>query len=216
MAPLPPAAPAGGVLRGAARALRHLPDRLLHPLRRTKATRVARELPPSPLILVLCHGNICRSAYAEVALRRRLSAAGAEEARVVSAGFLGSGRGSPPAAREVAAERGLDLSGHRSRLVSREQLQVADLVLVMNPWQARAARGGGVPASRILLLGDLDPASIETRAIQDPIERPPEVFRDVFARIDRCVERLVSAWEHGRGEEAGAGTSIAPRNRRHA
>jgi hypothetical protein len=45
----------------------------------------------------------------------------------------------------------------------------------------------------VLLLGDLDPGPIRTRAIRDPVEQPVQVFREVYARIDRCLEELVRA-----------------------
>ena len=47
-------------------------------------------------------------------------------------GFIGPDRPSPPEAVAIAAERGVDLSGHRSQVVTAEILRDADLVLVMN------------------------------------------------------------------------------------
>lgn len=213
----------GGRLRAWLRALRRLPDRLLHPLRRKRArARVAaatagREFgeprgvrgapgpppggdlaggPADPAfrILVLCHGNICRSPYAAGALRRRLPPELRSRVVVESAGFIGPGRRPPPEALEVARERGVDLSAHVSAVVEAGAARRADLVLAMDPWQARAARRGfGVPGERVVLLGDMDPEPVDARTIPDPILQPREAFEATFARIDRCVAACASA-----------------------
>ena len=45
----------------------------------------------------------------------------------------------------------------------------------------------------VLVLGDLDPERVETRTIRDPVERPPAVFEQTYARIERCVRELARA-----------------------
>lgn len=179
--------------RRLARRLRYLPDRLLHPRRRERAERrlrVAREAAPLR-ILILCHGNICRSPYAAARLRARLDGSDGPVDRVESAGFIGPGRAPPPAARTVAGERGVDVSGHRSSLATPARARDADLVVVMTARQARRAREAlSAPRDCVVVLGDLDPRDVERRDILDPVERPERVFREVFHRIDRCVGRL--------------------------
>lgn len=141
-------------------------------------------------VLVVCHGNICRSPYAAALLRRSLPS----QIRVGSAGFVGPGRSCPVVAVEVAAARGLDLSGHRSQVLTPPEVFAADLILVMDTtqhWAMRALFGRG--GDDVLLLGDLDPGAIETREIRDPWEQPREVFELSYNRIDRCVAELVRA-----------------------
>lgn len=123
-----------------------------------------------------------------MALRLRLR--GRLEIR--SAGFVRPGRSSPPEAVEAAGERGVDLERHRSAVLTAPLVQGADLVVVMDPGQAREIRRRYGPG-RTLALGDLDPGPVERRAIRDPVARPVEVFRDVYARIDRCLDELVRA-----------------------
>lgn len=80
-------------------------------------------------ILVLCTGNVCRSPTAEYLLRSRLRAA---DAKVESAGLGAVVDSAPePLAQKIAAEHGLDISGHRGRQVTMDMLRWADLVLVM-------------------------------------------------------------------------------------
>ena len=67
---------------------------------------------------------------AEALLRHRLERRGVE-AHVHSAGLRLTGEPASANGVEVLAERGLDLSGHRSRIVNAELLRDTDLVLAM-------------------------------------------------------------------------------------
>ncbi|MFQ5688813.1 MAG: low molecular weight phosphotyrosine protein phosphatase [Gemmatimonadota bacterium] len=172
--------------------LRRLPDRALHPRRRRAAGRRLFRRGSWDRLLILCHGNICRSPYAAARLRALLAEAGRRAPVVDSAGFIGPDRRSPPLARAVARERGLDLGGHLSALVTTTRLEEADLILVMSPAQRRALRGKfGQPSGKLLVLGDFDPEPIDTRVIRDPIEKGREAFEQAFTRIDRCLEEVV-------------------------
>ncbi len=174
-----------------ARLARHLPDRILHARRRRLATRRLRSLQRPRAILFICHGNICRSPYAAAVARRLLP----DPAGIASAGFIGPGRASPPEAIAAARESGIDLTPHRSQLVTPRLLEAADLVLVMDVDQRRrivAARPA--LAGRTVLLGDLDPRPITTRAIPDPVNQPVEAFRSCYARVERCSRALSGLW----------------------
>lgn len=183
--------PLGRIVEGARSAagwIRRLPDRVLHPVRRRRARRRLREASPDGPVLFVCHGNICRSPYAEAVFRRR--ARGRMDA--ASVGLAGPDRPSPETALRVAGERGVDLEDHRSDLVTDASLREAGLVVVMDPNQSRALRRRhGFTAS--LVLGDFDPGPIRQRRIRDPIFQPPELFREVYARIDRCVDGMLDA-----------------------
>jgi len=160
---------------------------MLHRMRRRLAGATIRRQSPIHSVLAVCHGNICRSPYAEAVLGRLLTPAGIA---VSSAGFVWPGRPVPPVALAVASERGVDLSEHRSRLVTPELIRESQLVVVMD---ARQARDIERVAHNAVILGDFDPEPIDSRAIRDPWLAPAEVFADVYARIDRCSEALVRA-----------------------
>jgi protein-tyrosine-phosphatase len=200
---------ATNLLLQGARLLRHLPDRLLHGRRRRSAARrVAARGRPATLLFI-CHGNICRSPYAEASARRRLGAA----TRVESAGFIGPDRASPAEAVAAASEVGIDLTAHRSRVLTPEMLRAAGLVVVMDAGQReRLLLGRWALADRIVVLGDFDPEPIERRAIPDPVEKPVEAFRSCYARIERCVALLCGLWDevaaeqtHGKSDELAEG-----------
>lgn len=181
--------------RRAARWLRHLPDRALHPLRRRRAARSSRDAlraahSGTPDVLFVCHGNICRSPYAALAFEQDTRRRGVA-VRVTSAGFINPYQPCPAEALSVASRRG-DLSAHRSSLVTPERVQDADLVVVMSAAQARSIRRRN-PEARVLVLGDLDPLPIDRRTVRDPIGQSESIFEEVYARIDRCIESLVEA-----------------------
>jgi protein-tyrosine phosphatase len=152
---------------------------------------VAR-VPDEPAVLVVCFGNICRSPYAAARLRERLGRCGADYVQVKSAGFIGPGRPSPTEARESAAARGIDLTGHRSELIDPAVMGQTDLVIAMTRAQARRLRDE-FPFSdaEVISLGDLDPAPVEREGIRDPVEQPRQVFDAVYGQIDRCVDHAV-------------------------
>jgi protein-tyrosine-phosphatase len=172
--------------------IRRFPERLLHSRRRAAATRrVIERVTPGP-VLFLCHGNICRSPFAEVRFAAEMAALPGKPYPAESAGFIGPNRGSPPAALAAAARVGVNLSAHRSRLVTADMVYQSKLVVVMSADQAAGLRSRfGEQAPPILILGDLDPLPIEARTIKDPWNCDESVFDDSYARIDRCVHALV-------------------------
>jgi protein-tyrosine phosphatase len=86
-------------------------------------------------VLFVCMGNICRSPTAHGVFRQLVAQAGlAEQVHVASAGTHDYHQGEPPDSRSVkhARSRGYDLSDLRARLLTSEELERADLVLVMD------------------------------------------------------------------------------------
>jgi len=175
--------------------VRRTPDRLLHPFRRRKALEALRDRPRPGTLLVLCHGNICRSPFAAALLARELTPLGIA---VQSAGFIGFDRSSPGEAVAAAERHDLDLSDHRSRVVTTNLVRAADLVVVMDTTQRRLVceRFGRRPTD-VMVLGDFDPVPVETRTIRDPVDQSREVFDEVYARIARCVRQLVTILSNG-------------------
>jgi protein-tyrosine-phosphatase len=167
-------------------------ERLLHSRRRRAARRlVAGKRIRS--VVFLCNGNLFRSPYAAASLARILTTLpGAAPIRIESAGFLSSGKQSPASAVSAARRRGIDLSSHVSKLLKKGALQSVDLVVVMSQDHARSIRARLGPAASVLLLGDLDPHSIERRTIIDPLGCDDRVIERVYSRIDRCVEQLAA------------------------
>jgi protein-tyrosine phosphatase len=179
-------------LRSLARIARSAPAR--HDARYELRRRLRGE-PPLPAgalrrVLVLCHGNICRSPFAAALLAKRVP--GLE---VRSGGLhAGTGNSADPTAVGCAERLGVSLAAHRAQRVDAELLAWADLILVMEGSHAAAiSRGWPQFASRVRLLGDYlpDPPHL----LPDPWGRPEPVFDRVFARIGSAVDRLVERLE---------------------
>jgi protein-tyrosine phosphatase len=170
--------------------VRRTPERLLHPLRRRKAVEALRARVRPKTLLVVCHGNICRSPMAAALLARELAAL---DVNVRSGGFIGFNRPAPAEAIGAAARYGLDLAEHRSRPVTAEVVRSADLIVVMERAQQRVVcERFGRATSDVLLLGDFDPEPVQTRTIRDPVDQDREVFEQVYERIARCVRQVVT------------------------
>jgi protein-tyrosine phosphatase len=181
-------------------------DAKLHPDRHRAVKQRLLEMPRPRSIAVICHANICRSPYMEALLKRSLP-----DVNVFSAGFVGAGREVPGHSTTLAARNGLDLSAHRSRLLSRDLLAGADLVVVMEPRQADVlVRGFGVVDELIVVAGDLDPLPGNARTIHDPWGQSLEAFEDSFARLERCASSLVRILKGTQPRDAAASGGVPP------
>ena len=154
-------------------------------------------------ILLVCTGNICRSPLAEALLKRDLAARGLEEIEVGSAG-TGAWDGAPASegAYLVGLERGLDLSGHRARLLTRELVEGADLVFTMaRHHRARVEELGG--EGRVFVFGEYAGRDGEDAEVSDPFGGDLDVYRDTCVELEALsaavTERL--AQERQRGDQ---------------
>ena len=179
------------ILKSAYHSTRNLPDRVLHRRRhRDVRERLSRGHRPRE-ILVVCYGNVCRSPYLQAVLQRALP-----DLAVKSAGFFGSDRAVPEISIALSAKRGLDLSQYRSRPLIQSTVSSADLVIVMDSYQARQIRKlFPRNRARIVVAGDLDPNFDSSRAIMDPWKGSSDVFESSFNRLDRCAATLVSIFQ---------------------
>jgi protein-tyrosine-phosphatase len=137
-------------------------------------------------VLVLCHGNICRSPY--VAARLSEASPGRE---IRSAGFYPEpNRQTPDDVQEVARRRGVDLAAHRSHVVSEADLSWADAIIVMDHRNyASLAEAGRPHLDKVLWLGALDGQGIE---IDDPYGTSDTEIDAVLARLDACARIMAS------------------------
>jgi len=167
--------------------LTDLCDRALHE-RRARSARARLHAWRNPSrILVVCHGNVFRSPYMQQLLQRQLP-----HVQVESAGFAGSDRSMPVSAANIAARRGVDLRGHRSRPITQSKINAADFVLVMDSRQSRELYQKFLIARRrIFVVGDFDGVSQKSREVRDPADGDVATFEATFNRLDRCVEGIL-------------------------
>ena len=134
-------------------------------------------------VIMVCTGNICRSAMAEVVLRDRLAAAGIPDSgpggvTVTSAGVSDEERGNPIDSRarrvlteagygvgadDVSRATGIAIASHTAHRVTDAEITEADLLLAMTDshWNVLQRRAAGLEAepSRIRMYRELDPAA---------------------------------------------------------
>jgi protein-tyrosine-phosphatase len=138
-------------------------------------------------VLFVCSGNTCRSPLAEALFRRLLDESGRNDIEVLSAG-TGAYEGSPASegAYLVAIEAGLDLSAHRARLLDRELVKQADLILAMSRGHvSRAERLGG--EGRVHLLGEYAGLGGDELEIRDPYGGDVEGYRATLKQLEQLL-----------------------------
>lgn len=117
----------------------HADKEILSQEQRDTEARFSRLPRPVRRVLVLCLGNICRSPFAEHYLRRESKERGMSGLHVESAGFLHhDGLRTPTRFVELVRSHSVDLSGHRARRVTAQQIDDADMILLMDAQNLRA------------------------------------------------------------------------------
>lgn len=144
-------------------------------------------------ILFVCTGNLCRSVIGEGILKKKLADRKIDSVTVSSAGtFALNARPAADLAVRVASERGVDLSGHRTRHVTRELLESADMVICAET--DHVVESGVVLADKsgkYRLLSDFGPPHLRGHDIEDPYGAPIDYFVSAYDRIEECVDGLL-------------------------
>ena len=151
---------------------------------------------PAPAIhdiLFVCTGNICRSPFGEASLRAKLFQDNFTDVRVSSAGTIGGQIPFCPQEAHIAAEDfNLDLSSHRSRLLTEASCIQADLIIVMEYSHTRFITEHWDDCSeKIRPLSDFDRKERKGRDIPDPYGFSIDYYRVVYRQIDEALNTLV-------------------------
>ena len=142
-------------------------------------------------VLVVCHGNIIRSAFAERLLRRAL---GPGSHTAISSAGLYAIPGNPAHQNAVltARSRSIELSGHAASPLTRERVAASDLILVMDMWQVvELVRRFPDARQKTVLFACLAPAL--PLEVEDPVNGDRRVFEACFDHIARAAVPLVQA-----------------------
>jgi protein-tyrosine-phosphatase/predicted ATP-grasp superfamily ATP-dependent carboligase len=170
------------------------------PVRQRHASRTSRALRDAEKILFVCKGNICRSPFAEAYARQAIQ----NGTQIVSAGYHPKeNRPVPDAGLEAARELGIDLTPHRSAIVTDEMVRDAEAIFTFDQHNFVTLRERFPYArDRIHRLGLA--SSSGPVDIRDPYGGSVEDFRRAYGAISRALDAAFG----------GAGTSRIPRTRR--
>ncbi|MFW7346642.1 MAG: low molecular weight protein-tyrosine-phosphatase [Pigmentiphaga sp.] len=142
----------------------------------------------SPVLLILCTGNVCRSPMAEALMIQELAVKGLK-ASVMSRG-LGAPIGRAPHrfALEVAEAHGVPLHpSKRASAVTSADVAMATAIFVMDAGHRREMQSRFPTATgKTFLLGQW-----QNREIADPINEPISAFETAWVQCSQGVEAWV-------------------------
>lgn len=162
--------------------------------RQHRRNTAVRRLRDTDTVLFLCHGNICRSPFAERYLRKQLIDRGIDMVTVDTAGLVDlNDPRSPPNARRTAEMYGVNLAEHRSEKVTAASIEAADLVFVMDyrNYHTTVTRFPHA-AEKVFLLRIFE--SGPRMQIRDPHGYSQSVFSTVYDDIRSCLTILVNEY----------------------
>lgn len=154
-------------------------------------------------ILLICHGNICRSPMAEFVMKDLVKKAGlSSQFHIESAATSREEIGNPiyPPARRKLTEHGISCGGHAARELTKSDYNAFDLLIGMDSANLRNMRRicGGDPDGKIHLLLDY---TGHPRDVADPWYTGDfeETWQDVLAGCQGLLKEL----SQKRGEQDG-------------
>ena len=144
-------------------------------------------------ILLVCSGNTCRSPLAAAILTEKLEWTPDYSDAVVQSAGTTAWDGTPASEGSylVALERGLDLSGHRARMLTADQVRNADIIFTMSDAHTRrVAELGG--EQKVFTLADYAGNPDGRRDVGDPMGGDVAGYRDTATLLDALLDLAIA------------------------
>lgn len=144
-------------------------------------------------ILFVCIGNICRSPFAQGLFTNKMRQKSYKNFYADSAGLLAlPGNSVTFLAKKVAAEHGVDLSGHKAKRLSQKLVDRADLILVMEKVHKDELITEFPEATdKTFILRRFARYGSRNRGIADPYGLQYDAYRFCYIDIEDSVSGLV-------------------------
>ena len=147
-------------------------------------------------ILLVCHGNICRSAAAEVVLKQMAAEKGRRDLQIASAAATREEIGNDiyPPMKKALVNRGYNCAPHAARQTTRQDYEKWDYLIGMDEENRSDMRWiyGGDPKGKISLL--MDWAGKTGQEIDDPWYTRD--FTGVLKQIEEGCRGLLERIRH--------------------
>lgn len=141
-------------------------------------------------ILFVCTGNTCRSPMAEILMRHilseklncRIDELDAKGYKIASAGVAAmAGMPASQEIVEICARKDIDATSHRSRVLTKEDIEESDFVFAMSSGHKAHIRDSiSTSANKVQLLDD-------NGDISDPIGQGMNVYNECARQIERAL-----------------------------
>ncbi len=147
-------------------------------------------------LVFVCWGNICRSPIGE-----RVAQGMAEERgldlQVSSFGLSGEneGLGIDERALGVLEERGYHAQDHSARQIKQADIEAADLVVAVEPYQVDKLRRMAPGADNVRLLNDFNPDLGPGTPLIDPWYGDDDGFQDTIADIEAAMPAILDEFK---------------------
>ena len=146
-------------------------------------------------ILFVCTGNTCRSPMAQAIFLQLLGQVeqetfSPEDFQVLSAGiFTHEGLAASPEAIEAMLLKGIDISDHKSQLISDELIQSADLIITMTDNHRQYLLRGYPETNNIITLSEL--AQQPGEDILDPYGMGLDTYIKTAEQLENLLQKVI-------------------------